>query len=192
MIRNVAGCVVHVEGHDDEHVIRHLLLRHGVAADDLPGFVGALAKDGVLKAMKVAVPAGTGRSLGFVLDANDDPEATWSAARSRLIGLGVRAPVKMPGAGFVGESAEFGARVGVWLMPDNRRAGAVEELPEGPDRGGGPTASPCRECDGNREGAGCSVWRRRCQEGRSPRLARLATESGAPIWCGDQGSFLPP
>ena len=128
MIRNVAGCVVHVEGHDDEHVIRHLLLRHGVAADDLPGFVGALAKDGVLKAMKVAVPAGTGRSLGFVLDANDDPEATWSAARSRLIGLGVGAPVKMPGAGFVGESAEFGARVGVWLMPDNRRAGAVEDF----------------------------------------------------------------
>lgn len=122
------GDVVYVEGRDDEHVIGQLLIRGGVDAEGLPVFVDSRGKQGVLDAIRVAVRAGTGGSVGFVLDANDDPDATWRAVGSRLRRAGVDAPDRIPRDGFVGESAEFGTRVGVWLMPDNRRAGALEDF----------------------------------------------------------------
>ena len=36
---------------------------------------------------------------------------------------GVAPPRAVPPEGFVGESAEYRAKVGVWLMPDNRQEG---------------------------------------------------------------------
>ncbi|MDE2873932.1 MAG: hypothetical protein OXU69_10630 [Gemmatimonadota bacterium] len=122
------GDVVYVEGRDDKHVIGHLLIRRGADPEGRLGFVDSRGKQGVLDAIRVAVGAGTGRSVGFVLDANDDPDATWRAVGSRLRRAGVDAPDRIPQDGFVGESAEFGTRVGVWLMPDNRRTGALEDF----------------------------------------------------------------
>lgn len=128
MAASATGDAVYVEGRDDEYVIRHLLIRRGVDLDGLPEFVDSRDKQGVLDAIRVAVGAGTGGSVGFVLDANDDPDATWRAVGSRLRRAGVDAPDRIPRDGFVGESVEFGTRVGVWLMPDNRRTGALEDF----------------------------------------------------------------
>ena len=119
---------LYVEGKDDEHAIGQLLIRRGADPQSLPQFKDSGGKPGVLRAMKVSIGAGTGKSLGFVLDANDDPQNTWAAAASRLREVGVQAPNEIPAGGFVGESKKFGTRVGVWLMPDNRRAGALEEF----------------------------------------------------------------
>lgn len=119
---------LYVEGKDDEHVIGQLLIRRGADPQSLPQFKDMGGKQGVLRAMKVSIGAGTGKSLGFVLDANDDPANTWTAAASRLREAGVRVPNEIPVGGFVGESTKFGTRVGVWLMPDNRQAGALEDF----------------------------------------------------------------
>ena len=40
----------------------------------------------------------------------------------------LKSPRAIPADGFVGKSEEFGARVGVWIMPDNRRSGAIEDF----------------------------------------------------------------
>ena len=121
--------LLHVEGPDDEHAIYHLLIRHGFGHQDIPRFGDDKAgKQGVLSAISVAVRAGTGKSLGFVMDANDSPQNTWQAVTARLRKVGVQAPKEIPEGGFVGESKDYGARVGVWLMPDNRKTGALEDF----------------------------------------------------------------
>lgn len=115
-----------VEGSDDQHAIGHLLVRRGVDPLAIPAFKESGSKKEVLRAIPVAVRASTGGSVGFVLDANDDPQATWESVASRLRGVGVEPPTGIPAGGFAGESKNYGTRVGVWLMPDNRRTGALE------------------------------------------------------------------
>lgn len=115
-----------VEGSDDQHAIGQLLVRRGFDPLALPGFKESGSKKEVLRAIAVAVRAATGGSVGFVLDANDDPQATWESAASHLRNVGVETPTEMPADGFWGESEDYGTRVGVWLMPDNRRTGALE------------------------------------------------------------------
>ena len=124
---SASGDAVYVEGRDD-HAIGQLLIRRGADPEGLLGFVNSGGKEGVLGAIRVSIGAGTGRSFGFVVDANDDLDATWRAVCSRLGSAGVDAPDQIPRDGFVGESSEFGARVGVWLMPDNRQTGALEDF----------------------------------------------------------------
>ena len=119
---------LYVEGSDDEHAIGQLLIRSGFDRQGLPDFKNAGNKQKVLDAILAAVRAGTGKSLGFVMDANDDPGSTWQAVTSRLRKVGVQAPDEIPEGGFAGKSLDYGARVGVWLMPDNRKTGALEDF----------------------------------------------------------------
>lgn len=77
---------LYVEGPDDEHSVRHLLLRRGFESSRLPEFRVTEGMDAMLAAMDVAIRAGTGTSIAFLLDANDNPAGRWQALRSRLIG----------------------------------------------------------------------------------------------------------
>ena len=120
---------LYVEGQDDKHAIRHLLIRHGFDHQEVQGFVEDKGdKKGVLDAISIAVSAGTGKSIGFVMDANDSPQDTWRAVTALLREVGVQTPSEIPEGGFAGESKTFRARVGVWLMPDNRKTGALEDF----------------------------------------------------------------
>ena len=119
---------LYVEGPDDKHSIGHLLIRRGFIPQTLPELHDSEGKPGVLKAIRVSISAGTGSSLGFVLDANDKPRQTWQSVRSRLGAVGIETPYESPIHGFFGESQEFRTRVGVWLMPDNRRTGTLEDF----------------------------------------------------------------
>ena len=127
--------VLLVEGIDDKSVVLHLLRRHNLGYREegwpLPPLPIPKASDGVegvLAVMDVSVRGNTGRSAGFVLDANSQPEGRWAAVASRLREVGVTVPDQVPEGGFVGSSTSFGTRVGVWIMPDNRRTGALEEF----------------------------------------------------------------
>ena len=130
---------LHVEGTDDVHVVKHLLLRHGIDCPtkrenrpqhefdpNVPEISAAGDKDAVLAAIGTAVPVSNGRSVGFVLDADEEPQDRWSAVCGRLRVFGLDLPDEIPPEGFVDDVAEFGACVGVWLMPDNQREGALE------------------------------------------------------------------
>ena len=119
---------LYIEGTDDKHAIGQLLIRREHAPEDLPAFEDSGGKQGVLRAIRVAVRAGTGKSLFLVLDANDDPRSTWESVASRLRAVGVEAPDGIPAGGFAGESKTYSARVGVWLGPDNRRTGAEDDF----------------------------------------------------------------
>lgn len=124
---------IFVEGSDDEHAILHLVMRHGFTDTTLSPFpqIEALGgKEGVLEAIEAAVSAGRDRTLAFVLDADDSPGSTWQAVTARLRRVDVSVPDEIPEGGFVGASGRFRTRVGVWIMPDNRRTGELEDFLE--------------------------------------------------------------
>ena len=126
--------ILRVEGKDDGHVIRNLLKRHNIDQthveikwdEDTDENTGG--RDKLLAGMRTAVRTSVDQSVGFVLDADGKPEDRWNAVRDRLEDVGLALPLKIPVGGFVGYSVSFRARVGVWLMPDNRRSGALEEF----------------------------------------------------------------
>lgn len=132
---------LHVEGNDDGHVIRHLLLRHDIdcpigglrvsapaSAASAPEIKPAGDVHKVLEGMRPAVSVSNGRSVGFVLDADSAPQDRWDAVCDRLQGFGLALPDRIPKHGFVGDVPALKARVGVWIMPDNRMSGALEHF----------------------------------------------------------------
>lgn len=136
MAKLVERSRLHVEGGDDMHAIRHLLIRHGIDYDHDPWptwfpSIDAVTggKDAILSSetVETAVSLSTGRSVGFVLDADSSVEDRWRAISNRLRQAGVAPTVTIPADGFVGDSTEYSARVGVWLMPDNQQEGVHGE-----------------------------------------------------------------
>ncbi len=130
---------LHVEGKDDLHALIHLLERHGVSFDPedfRDGFnkppMLVESKGGVealIEGITTTIQAATNQAVGFVLDADAPVLDRWSQVHHRLTEAGVEAPVDGPPAeGFIGESAKFKARVGVWLMPDNEQDGKLENF----------------------------------------------------------------
>ena len=80
-------------------------------------------------------------ALGYVFDADDpnlvdqqhplrDLRSTWQAIRSRLERLPMNSPLdeNPRHEGYVGTHAKLGIPIGVWLMPDNSRDGALEDF----------------------------------------------------------------
>ena len=125
--------ILRVEGRDDKFVIENLLKRHGVDIADVDikwseADESAGGRDRLLQGMKTALITGTGHSIGFVLDADNTPKSRWQAVRDRLDDVDIALPGDTPVAGFVGDSGTYQTRVGIWLMPDNRRSGALEEF----------------------------------------------------------------
>ena len=130
--------VLRVEGPDDMHVLRNLLGSHGIDHEQSAWFPSIVtAGDGadapgdgriaLLRSVRTAVRLSEGKAVGFVLDADDSVENTWRAISDRLEKAGVAPPPAIPEGGFVGVSTGYTARVGVWLMPDNRQEGRAGE-----------------------------------------------------------------
>lgn len=125
---------LHVEGLDDSHAIRHLLIRRGIDYDqkpwpvEFPRIEVVGGKPDLLEGVETAVRLSTDRSIGFVLDANSSVQNSWNAVASHLREVGMEVPDLIPQEGFVGEVEAFRARVGVWLMPNNRRDGKLEDF----------------------------------------------------------------
>ena len=121
---------LHVEGPDDYHALRHLLSGRQLdpEASWFPEIKEADGIDNLLKGIEVAVKAGTGGAVGFVLDANAAPDRRWQAVADHLGQTGLAPPVELPAEGYIDFSESLQTRVGVWLMPDNRRPGALEDF----------------------------------------------------------------
>lgn len=145
-----------VEGNDDKHSVIHLLNRHGFQYEgdrkesdkwpeglptlevaDKSGDGGGVNK--LLDSIGEAIQAATINkfTIGFVIDVDpvsDEPwdddnlRRRWKGVRNRLKAAGlVNAPDQPSPGGTILDVPE-GIRVGVWLMPDNQRTGALEDF----------------------------------------------------------------
>ena len=124
-----------VEGNDDAHVIKHLLRQHGCLCpikgekerDDWSDTITPVGDvDSLIQGMELAVRLNSGRAVGFLLDADEEATDRWCEVCNSIGSLQLRLPDRIPVDGYVGINRTNNARVGVWLMPDNREKGALE------------------------------------------------------------------
>lgn len=116
-----------VEGSDDQHVVRHLWMRRY----GRPPIFEISPRDGitrVIDAIRDEARVLGRQALGIVVDANDSPATRWQSISDRLASLDIQTP-PTPGRDGVIIDATLGVpRIGIWLMPDNRSSGELEDF----------------------------------------------------------------
>lgn len=127
-----------VEGKDDEHVLKHVCGNRGVPPlDDVKSHDGI---DQLLRGFPVQLKAGgDGAIVGLVVDADVDAASRWRSLRKPLIDLGYADVPEDPipeGTILDPPPGKLLPRVGIWVMPDNRSRGILEDflrflVPEG-------------------------------------------------------------
>lgn len=143
-----------VEGKTDKYVVLQLLKSHGVFAQDgdqkpanpkdvhvvvsvvRPNEGSSGSKQELLDDLSQRIRLPKHSAIGYVFDA-DDPalgewslQQTWQAIRDRLKKAPtlLAAPDQIPEGGFHGRHSKTGTHIGVWLMPDNKRDGTIEDF----------------------------------------------------------------
>ena len=118
--------VLLVEGQDDKHVVSHLCSRFQpmpqFQIEDKGGVQELL--DSIIQEARVS-----GRkSLGILLDVNDDFNARWSAISDRLRKENIEVPHTPEPTGTLIDGTIQTPRIGIWLMPDNETPGELEDF----------------------------------------------------------------
>lgn len=116
-----------VEGKNDQHVIWALCKLHQVPET----FDVLVPEDGGLEAVLADIPirlkeAGL-QALGVVIDADEDIRIRWQSLRTRLQQAGYSLPSRLSPNGFAASPSNR-PRIGVWIMPDNRLPGILENF----------------------------------------------------------------
>ena len=121
-----------MEGETDRGVIAGLMEANGVPWPDPPaspvfidsrGSVDEILKPGVLEA---ELGASGLEALGVVVDANGDASTRWDDLRERCKSEFSGLPDQIPAEGLEVLHSR-GPRFGIWIMPDNRLTGMLED-----------------------------------------------------------------
>lgn len=115
--------VLLVEGQDDKHVVLHLRDRD----ESIPQFhiVDKEGIDNLLAAIALEVRVPGREVVGIVVDADNDPVSRWQAVASRLVRENIQIPGNSDSAGTIINGTP---RIGIWIMPDNRSPGELEDF----------------------------------------------------------------
>ena len=117
--------VLLVEGRDDRHVVDHICrLSHGESNFQIVEKGGL---DELMSSIGPELKVPGRRAVGIMVDANDDIEARWAAVADRLRRAGIETDNRGPG-GTVIRAVPPDLDVGVWIMPDNRSQGELEDF----------------------------------------------------------------
>ena len=117
--------VVVVEGETDRHFVSHFLDANGLKLNvEVTKRVGTLLKD-IGPRLK-----GEPERIGFVFDANGNPDDRWGEVRSKIVDVVSELEKHIPKKPSSGEvwATNLGSFVGMWMMPDNKSAGELEDL----------------------------------------------------------------
>ncbi len=119
-----------VEGIDDEHVMKHICGNHGIPhLDEIREHGGA---PNLLESVPVRIKASEeGDVVGIVIDADTDMDARWRSIRDSITEMGYENTPEAPTpAGTIIDPPEetLLPRLGIWIMPDNRANGILEDF----------------------------------------------------------------
>jgi hypothetical protein len=125
-----------VEGNDDFHVMMALLAAHNVPQVFTVVNMGSDQK--LLDQLPVRLKQSDLERLGVILDADEDLISRWQQLKDRLHRAGCLGIAESPAAEGIKLQIPDRPSVGVWIMPDNRLPGMLENLlafliPEGDD-----------------------------------------------------------
>ena len=119
------------EGADDKHVVMNLLFNHEHNGERLCEQFAEKVKDGVdhlIDTLNEELKATDLGHLGVILDADTDLARQWARVTRVLDEHGCREVPAAPIAdGTIVETTD-GKKIGIWVMPDNRSAGALEDF----------------------------------------------------------------
>ena len=118
--------VLLVEGPDDKHVIWALLKAHSVVENFDVEDKGGISN--VLKILPVQLKGSDIKAVGVVVDADVDISARWSAIITRLHQSGYKSAPQKPNEGGTILTEVGHPKVGVWIMPDNKLDGMLEDF----------------------------------------------------------------
>ncbi|MYD85877.1 MAG: hypothetical protein F4Y14_06670 [Acidobacteria bacterium] len=123
-----------VEGETDKCVIPYLMEKHGIAWPDEQGEYPVCIEacggiDEILKpeVIESELANSSLEALGVVVDANGDAGARWNGVRTWCSSEFADLPEQIPAEG-VEVVLSAGLRFGVWIMPDNRFTGILEDF----------------------------------------------------------------
>jgi hypothetical protein len=119
-----------VEGVDDEHVMKHICGNHGIPhLDEIKEHGGA---PNLLESVPVRIKASEeGDIVGIVIDADTNMRARWQSIRDRITTMGYENAPEAPVPGGTIIDPPDGTllpRLGIWVMPDNRTDGILEDF----------------------------------------------------------------
>jgi hypothetical protein len=118
-----------VEGTDDEHVVKHIFGGHKLPKLDEIKELGGIDK--LLESFPTRLKESDLTALGLIVDADTDLSARWQGIRNRLLNAGYLDVPEQPasdGVVVLPPSDRILPKVGVWLMPDNRTNGILEDF----------------------------------------------------------------
>lgn len=114
-----------VEGQDDKHIVRRL---HERFSSDLVFSIRVAGN--VEKCIEAIIPemqVSGRKAVGVLVDADDAPLKRWNEVRSRFREADVTIPGRPAPDGAIINSQQS-PRIGIWLMPDNKSAGEIENF----------------------------------------------------------------
>ncbi|SDE63208.1 hypothetical protein SAMN04487996_10671 [Dyadobacter soli] len=114
-----------VEGRDDLHVVNAICSRY-----QLPGSFEIISCEGInnlLNQIPILIKLKE-RRLGILLDADVDLGKRWQQLENLLLPLGYNIPSNPDSKGTIIHSSANSCIVGIWLMPDNRASGMIEDF----------------------------------------------------------------
>lgn len=129
-----------VEGSDDAHVFKSLFEYFQIPYEfrGLPeynrppkGLIKIIDKEGIdilLDTLEVELIANKEGRFGIVVDADTDLVARWQSVRNRLIASGYNSIPETPNRQGTIVPENGRPVVGIWLMPDNKASGILEDF----------------------------------------------------------------
>ena len=118
--------VLLVEGKDDEHVIYAFAVQknlpHNFEVTDCRGI------DKLFELLPVQLKESDIETVGVLVDADTEAAARWQKLRHVLQASYSDLPVQLPTTGLVVPKTTTAPRIGVWVMPDNRLKGMLEDF----------------------------------------------------------------
>ena len=123
-----ASKVLLVEGKDDKLVVCRLCQRNNLEMQFRIEVKDNIDK--LLKSIRLEIEAPERKSIGILVDANDNRDSRWQSVTDRLRKKGIAPPKRPNPAGTIIEgNPDIGRpRIGIWLMPDNQSSGELEDF----------------------------------------------------------------
>ncbi len=115
-----------VEGDDDAQVLHHLLMRNTIHEQVTIKKKGGIQE--LLVSLRTELKGSGERRLGIIIDADTDIAVRWQALRDRLVAFGYNTVPQVPlsdGTILVEDGQPV---VGVWIMPNNKLPGMLEDF----------------------------------------------------------------
>ena len=129
LCEHTVGNVLLVEGTNDCHVIMNLCKKKENEVPRTFGLYACGSDDQVLKRFDALIlSSDRPQELGIVLDADTGVDDRWKAIRAKLSHYPYDFPAQPQPSGTIIEAVDSCPKLGVWLMPNNRDPGILEDF----------------------------------------------------------------